>query len=59
MHIEGLAIGINPGIKECHYEIARKVDPHVPIFSSETWLGWYTHWGDTNWAGKSVEDAVE
>lgn len=49
-HIPNLAIGINPGIKETSFADARKIDPNVPIFSSETWLGWMTHWGE-NFSG--------
>jgi len=41
-----LAIGINPGVVEDFFTAASMIDSNVPIFSSETWLGWFTHWGD-------------
>ncbi len=58
VHLPGLAIGINPGIQESFFADARKLDGSVPIFSSETWLGWMTHWGEA-WSGQTVEESVK
>jgi hypothetical protein len=39
-HIPGVAIGINPGVNFIYFNMAKATDPNVPIFSSETWLGY-------------------
>jgi beta-galactosidase len=59
--IEGAAIGLDSGSSEADFEQAKKKDPKVPSFSSETYPGWLTHWGekwarpDTNGLKKEVE----
>ncbi len=59
--IEGAAIGLDSGSSEKDFEEARKKDPNVPSFSSETYPGWLTHWGeqfarpDTSQLKKEVE----
>lgn len=45
-HIAGAAIGLDSGGNEGDFEQARKHDPTVPSFSSETYPGWLTHWGE-------------
>jgi hypothetical protein len=57
-HVPNLAIGINPGIKETSFQDARKIDSNVPILSSETWLGWMTHWGES-FSGQTVAESVK
>jgi beta-galactosidase len=47
--IEGAAIGLNPGGNENDFNVARKFNPNVPVFSCETYPGWLTHWGE-KWA---------
>lgn len=54
-HVRGAAIGLDSGSEEKHWELARAVAPGVPIFSSETYPGWLTHWGE-KWARPSVDD---
>jgi len=59
--IEGAAIGLDSGSNEADFEQAKKRNPNVPAFSSETYPGWLTHWGekwqrpDTNDLKKEVE----
>ena len=59
--IEGAAIGLDSGSNEKDFEQAKKKNPNVPSFSSETYPGWLTHWGekwarpDTNTLKKEVE----
>ena len=59
--LEGAAIGLDSGGDEKDFEQARKHNPNVPSFSSETYPGWLTHWGekwarpDTNNLKKEVE----
>jgi beta-galactosidase len=48
-HIVGAAIGLDSGSSEADFEQAKKHDPNVPAFSSETYPGWLTHWGE-KWA---------
>jgi beta-galactosidase len=59
--VEGAAIGLDSGSSEADFEQAKKKNPNVPSFSSETYPGWLTHWGekwarpDTNSLKKEVE----
>ena len=45
-HIAGAAIGLDSGSNEGDFEQAKKHDASVPAFSSETYPGWLTHWGE-------------
>ncbi len=60
-HIAGAAIGLDSGSSEADFDQAEKSDPNVPAFSSETYPGWLTHWGekyarpDTNSLKKEIE----
>jgi beta-galactosidase len=60
-HIPGTAIGLDSGSNDGDFDQARKSDPNVPSFSSETYPGWLTHWGeqwqrpDTNNLKKEIE----
>ncbi|MFI5133179.1 MAG: beta-galactosidase family protein [Chitinophagales bacterium] len=60
-NIDGAAIGLDSGTSDEDYEQAKKHNPNVPSFSSETYPGWLTHWGekwnrpDTNSLKKDVE----
>ncbi len=56
-HVEGAAIGLDSGSNERHWELARSIAPGVPVFSSETYPGWLTHWGEP-WARPSVESLL-
>ncbi|NOT51311.1 MAG: beta-galactosidase [Chitinophagaceae bacterium] len=46
-NIDGTAIGLDSGSSEADFEQAKKRNPNVPSFSSETYPGWLTHWGET------------
>lgn len=48
-NIEGAAIGLDSGGSEADFDQAKKRNPNVPAFSSETYPGWLTHWGE-RWA---------
>jgi beta-galactosidase len=54
-HLEGAAVGLDSGSEEAHWELARSIVPGVPVFSSETYPGWLTHWGE-KWARPPVAD---
>lgn len=59
--LSGAAVGLDSGSSEADFELAKKMNPGVPVFSSETYPGWLTHWGekwqrpDTNELKKEVE----
>jgi beta-galactosidase len=48
-NIDGAAIGLDSGGSEKDFEEAKRRNPAVPSFSSETYPGWLTHWGE-KWA---------
>jgi len=45
-NIDGAAIGMDSGSNEADFAQAEKRNPDVPAFSSETYTGWLTHWGE-------------
>lgn len=60
-HIPGTAVGLDSGGSDEDFAVAKKADPNMPAFSSETYPGWLTHWGekwqrpDTNDLKKEIE----
>ena len=48
-NIDGAAIGLDSGSNDGDFAEAAKRNPRVPAFSSETYPGWLTHWGE-KWA---------
>ena len=44
--LPGSAVGLNPGKSIEDFDLAAKINPGVPVFSSETYPGWLTHWGE-------------
>ncbi|MBV8251680.1 MAG: beta-galactosidase [Chitinophaga sp.] len=44
--VAGAAIGLDSGGSEADFEQAKKQNPNVPSFSSESYPGWLTHWGE-------------
>lgn len=44
--VEGAAIGLDSGGSEADFAAAKKQNPNVPAFSSESYPGWLTHWGE-------------
>jgi beta-galactosidase len=47
--LPGCAVGLDSGSELSHWTLARRMNPNVPVFSSETYPGWLTHWGEP-WA---------
>jgi len=47
--LPGCAVGLDPCGNIEGYKLAKKMNPGVPVFSSETYPGWLTHWGES-WA---------
>ncbi len=54
-NIDGAAIGLDSGGSEEDFAAAKKRNPNVPSFSSETYPGWLTHWGE-KWAHPDTTD---
>ena len=60
-NIDGAAIGLDSGSSEGDFDQAKKHNANIPVFSSETYPGWLTHWGeawarpDTNGLKKEIE----
>ncbi len=48
-NIDGAVIGLDSGANDKDFEQAFKRNPNVPAFSSESYPGWLTHWGE-KWA---------
>jgi len=57
-NIDGAAIGLDSGSNEKDFEQAKKRNPNVPVFSSETYPGWLTHWGE-KWARPDTSDLLK
>lgn len=47
--LPGSAVGLDSGSSQADFDLASKMNPGVPVFSSETYPGWLTHWGE-KWA---------
>ncbi|HWA82444.1 MAG TPA: beta-galactosidase family protein [Fimbriimonadaceae bacterium] len=52
--LPGCAVGLDPGTSNDAFAVAQKANPGVPIFSSETYPGWLTPWGES-WAKVATE----
>lgn len=46
--LPGCAVGLDSGYEQGSFDLAYETNPGVPVFSSETYPGWLTHWGE-NW----------
>ena len=55
--LPGCAVGLDSGSSAEDFELARKMNPGVPVFSSETYPGWLTHWGE-DWARPDTADLL-
>ena len=52
--IPGCASGLDSGSDQKDFELAQVMNPGVPVFSSETYPGWLTHWGE-KWSQVKTE----
>jgi beta-galactosidase len=44
--LPGSAVGLDSGNSPADFDLANQMNPGVPVFSSETYPGWLTHWGE-------------
>ncbi len=51
------AIGLDPGTNEKQFAAAEKLGRGVPVFCSELYPGWITHWGEP-WSRVKTEDLL-
>jgi beta-galactosidase GanA len=56
--LPGSAVGLNSGQKPEDFELASKINPGVPVFSSELYPGWLTHWGE-KWAKRDSAELLK
>jgi hypothetical protein len=56
--LPGSAVGLDSGSRPAHFELASKMNPGVPVFSSETYPGWLTHWGE-EWAKPDTAELLK
>jgi beta-galactosidase len=52
------AVGLDSGSSLADFELANRMNPGVPVFSSETYPGWLTHWGE-KWARPDTAELVK
>jgi len=55
--LAGAAIGLDSGTSDADFETAFQQNPDVPSFSSETYPGWLTHWGES-WQKPPVAEII-
>ena len=55
--LPGAAIGLDPGTNEKDFAEAARLERGVPVFCSELYPGWLTHWGE-EWARVKTEDVL-
>jgi beta-galactosidase len=55
--VPGAAIGLDPGTSDKDFAEAAKLGGDVPVFCSELYPGWLTHWGEP-WARVKTENVV-
>ena len=56
--LEGCAVGLDSGGSLADFDLAKKMNPGVPVFSSETYPGWLTHWGE-GWAKPDTTELLK
>ena len=56
--LPGCAVGLDPGTRKEDFDLAARINPGVPVFSSETYPGWLTHWGE-KWARTDTSEILK
>ena len=45
--MRGAAVGLDSGTDQDDFDLAKKMNPGVPVYSGETYPGWITHWKES------------
>ena len=56
--LPGSAVGLIQGVLQKILTLLQKMNPGVPVFSSETYPGWLTHWGE-KWAKPDTAELLK
>jgi len=56
--LPGSAVGLDSGSSQEDFDLASKINPGVPVFSSETYPGWLTHWG-AEWSRPDTTELLQ
>jgi beta-galactosidase len=56
--LPGAAVGLDPGSSDPEFALARRINPGVPVFCSEIYPGWLTHWGEP-WQHPGTDELVK
>jgi beta-galactosidase len=56
--LPGSAVGLDSGQKPEDFALANEINPGVPVFSSELYPGWLTHWGE-KWAKRDSAELLQ
>ena len=56
--LPGAAVGLDPGTNDEQFALAQRMNPGVPVFASEIYPGWLTHWGE-QWQHPAVDGLVK
>ena len=55
--LPGAAVGLDPGTSDAQFALAQRFNPGVPVFCSELYPGWLTHWGE-KWQRPAIDGVV-
>lgn len=55
--LDGAAVGLDPAASSAAFAVAERMRPDAPVFTSELYPGWLTHWRE-RWQRPSVESIV-
>jgi beta-galactosidase len=56
--LPGAAVGLDPGTSDQHFALAQRLNPGVPVFCSEIYPGWLTHWGE-KWQHPAIDGVLK
>jgi beta-galactosidase GanA len=56
--LPGAAVGLDPGSNDRQFAEAQRINPGVPVFCSEIYPGWLTHWGE-KWQHPDVDGVAK
>ena len=57
--LPGVAVGLDTGENDAQFALARRMNPGVPVMSSEVYPGWLRHWGEGDWQPRDVSKLLK